>query len=582
MPPKLALAVVLGVSLLFATLAAAQDQAGDSKSPMGIRMVPVPADVFSTVDITDREGARKPKAGVHPLDGRTNCFDVREFLAQYGISFPSGSVADYDGGVLLVRNTAVNLALVDRVFGKGLGVAANYTEPSIQFSTYECALPASGKVLPWDDLTFADIAKLPPGAAKLVDTNLVITHSGQRCVSNHLIDPKDKKEERESNTQSGPPPQPTFQDGGTGSLLELEPVIASDGETIDTNTSHRVRLPQPGAGAKGCTELHFVTSFSTWDGYPVVLHTAPVANEPGKYFVVVALAKLIGANESKLPPPEAGVKPGTVADAKEGAVGLPAHMIMKRYRVPPGFLSNAGPGAPPGPMDVKTYLKDSGVKFPPGSDAAFDAGASTLIIINTEENLNLVDQIVDNLNSTVPELLSCELSAYECDFADIKDPAAVAKITFADLEKRPGDSVKAIDCVSIITKSGQRVATYDAAQPDASKGTDENLHEGEIGTMLEVEPVIGPDGQKVDANVEFTIQAPVGGEDGREIQKISRKLLPFTVQAGTPRVVMVEPVKDQGGKYLVFVMRFRVLTPGGWVQKVKAAGALAPLVPNSQ
>ncbi len=523
---------------------------------------------------------------MHPLDGGKNSFDVREFLAQYGISFPPGSVADYDGGVLLVRNTAVNLALVDRIFGKGPGLAPEL-EPSIQVSTYECALPASGKVLPWDDLTFADMAKLPPGSAKLVDTNLIMTRSGQRSVSNHFIDPKDKKKDA-GNKQPGPVPQPTFHDGGTGSLLEIEPVVGSDGDTVDINLGYQLRIAQ--AGGNGCVELNFVSSFTAWSEYPAVIHSSAVPNEPGKYFVVVALVKLAGLDEYKLPPPGAGVKPGTVADAKESGLGLPAHMIMKRYRVPPGFLSVNGAGGPvaPGmaraPVDPKKYLQDSGVKFPPGSDAAYDAATSTLIIINTGENLDLVDQIVDNIDSVLPVLVSCELSAYACDFTDAKDPAPMQGLTFAELEKRPRDSVRVIDCVSVITKSGQRVATYDAAQPDVSKGADfqngkGNLRDGEIGTLLEAEPVVGPDGQKIDASLAFTIQMPVGGVEGREIQKISTTLLPFTAQAGTPRVVMVTPVKNQNGKYMVFVARFRVLTPGGWVPKINNALAPVQLLP---
>ena len=39
------------------------------------------------------------------------------------------------------------------------------------------------------------------------------------------------------------------------------------------------------------------------------------------------------------------------------------------------------------------YLKNTGVQFPPGADATFDPGSNKLIVRNTEENLDLVDQV---------------------------------------------------------------------------------------------------------------------------------------------------------------------------------------------
>ena len=64
-------------------------------------------------------------------------------------------------------------------------------------------------------------------------------------------------------------------------------------------------------------------------------------------------------------------------------------LITKVYKVPPGFL---------GKSEALDYLKYSGVVFPPGASANFLSSSSKLVVRDTEENLDLVDQIVDNAN----------------------------------------------------------------------------------------------------------------------------------------------------------------------------------------
>ncbi|HWB61376.1 MAG TPA: Amuc_1098 family type IV pilus outer membrane protein, partial [Chthoniobacteraceae bacterium] len=123
-------------------------------------------------------------------------------------------------------------------------------------------------------------------------------------------------------------------------------------------------------------------------------------------------------------------------------------LITKEYKVPPGFLTTAsggaaaaGPvgGAPiaavPGgavgtpvtptgltpKVTAEDYLKNSGVTFPEGASASFLPSSSKLVVRNTPENLDLVDQIVDVLNNTQPTQVSVEAKFVEIQQTNYKE-----------------------------------------------------------------------------------------------------------------------------------------------------------------
>jgi general secretion pathway protein D len=93
-------------------------------------------------------------------------------------------------------------------------------------------------------------------------------------------------------------------------------------------------------------------------------------------------------------------------------------MNVRIFSVPPGFLSGApaaettastDPFAAPDPdaagklavtkVSAQNFLEASGVPFPAGASANFDRGSSRLIVTNTDENLEIVDSIVDQIAS---------------------------------------------------------------------------------------------------------------------------------------------------------------------------------------
>ena len=499
MPPR--------ITLVFLFLALGLPGIAQEKNDMHLdfNMMPVPAWAFFTIEPSSRDGEYKPKPGVRQMKGyRSGVFDVRGFLSKYGVSFPAGSVALYDKGGLVVFDTAPNLALINSIFGKTPPVTSPETV-SIEISTYECTLPPSKKLLPWEELMFADLAELPKGSVKLVDRNAIAIEHGKRGVSNNILNPISSTKAEGDNGVN--PAQ--FHAGETGSLLLLESVVEPDNQTVDINIDYRLRTKAAHAGNNGYAESKFTTSFTAWNDYPLVVNSVPVEGQPGKYFVVVARAQLMDLNVFKLPPPEPGVKPGDVA---------------------------ATPNAPGG--------------LPP-------------------DTLKIVDAMMDSLDDAAPCNVSAELSAYVCNFPDIADPHQLDKLTFVELEKKPRNSVKIIDCASFITKNGQRAVTSDLAGPDLTKKTTDQprpagrvFQAGETGTILEVEPVVGSDGKKIDTNATFNLRLETGAPGGKEIVDIN-KTVTFKSAIGDPHIVMVSPVENHKGKYLVVVMRMGLLSLDG-------------------
>ena len=99
-------------------------------------------------------------------------------------------------------------------------------------------------------------------------------------------------------------------------------------------------------------------------------------------------------------------------------------MFTRTYRVPPDFLGQGGGGgaAAPAPAadpfapaaaaggnglqpraQAKDVLTGAGITFPEGSSASFTAATSTLVVRNTQPNLDLIETYVDELNKQGPK-----------------------------------------------------------------------------------------------------------------------------------------------------------------------------------
>jgi general secretion pathway protein D len=133
-------------------------------------------------------------------------------------------------------------------------------------------------------------------------------------------------------------------------------------------------------------------------------------------------------------------------------------LITKDYRVPPDFISTTltgssllqrgaytkAPGTAPSPGAIPTgtgkdtqestggqqlvnregareFLEGQGVQFPPGASANFLPQSSRLIVRNTQDNLDLVDAIVEQMNLAIPKQVEIESKFIEITQNNLKE-----------------------------------------------------------------------------------------------------------------------------------------------------------------
>ncbi len=74
-----------------------------------------------------------------------------------------------------------------------------------------------------------------------------------------------------------------------------------------------------------------------------------------------------------------------------------------------------------GRADAKTMLQSMGVSFPGGASATFWAHSGTLIVRNTQDNLDMVDALVDQANASAPKQVSIESKFVEINQNNAKE-----------------------------------------------------------------------------------------------------------------------------------------------------------------
>ncbi len=74
-----------------------------------------------------------------------------------------------------------------------------------------------------------------------------------------------------------------------------------------------------------------------------------------------------------------------------------------------------------GRADAITMLKSMGVSFPPGASATFWPHSGTMIVRNTQDNLDMVDALVDQANASQPKQVEIESKFVEINQNSLKE-----------------------------------------------------------------------------------------------------------------------------------------------------------------
>jgi len=276
-------------------------------------------------------------------------------------------------------------------------------------------------------------------------------------------------------------------------------------------------------------------------------------------------------------------KPPEAKDSQKLELGV--------WRVPPGFISSADPSDKNGnrkPLpgfrpidgsshvryDASEFLKSQGVTLPPGNEAIYDLDAGCLVVLTTQDNLELLETLFEACVDSYPTNLAVEISTLECVIPAESKAASSSWPTYTDLKRLPDKNVKLLGRVAAVTKTGQRVSIQHVTNPAAVKPSGGEqakssaqscansliFQTGESGAKVEVEPVVGADGVTIDVNISYRFRSQ---RVGNAISEMSSSTS-FTTWDDYPIVLQVSPVPNQDGKFLVVVGTVRLVNPGGW------------------
>ncbi len=288
---------------------------------------------------------------------------------------------------------------------------------------------------------------------------------------------------------------------------------------------------------------------------PDVLHAAFLATD-----VVAVLplpnerleALLREHGEAVSPTPEGAPEFEQVADE------IPEGMIVRRFRIPPSFLAGGAasggssvddPFASVAPSEprftiqatAQDILRSMGIPFPEGSSANYLAASSDLIVRNTPENIALVEAYVLSLMDSSPVLVAISVHLVQAPGGVLRRSAQESR-ALADHQRiwealSGEEGVRILGSYWLESRSGQRAkivagrnhayhteATLtggasaasapkgDGAKPEATASASARIDGGgssmiavqdvgHVGTELEVDAVVGPDGVTIDLNV---------------------------------------------------------------------------------
>ena len=104
-------------------------------------------------------------------------------------------------------------------------------------------------------------------------------------------------------------------------------------------------------------------------------------------------------------------------------------LFSRTFRVPPNFLSSAGTpqqeeetnifdndsddrdgGLLPSQVSITDFLKQNGISFPEGASASYTASSNSLTVRNTQANIDLIDQLVEQTSNAEPVQVAVQVT----------------------------------------------------------------------------------------------------------------------------------------------------------------------------
>ncbi len=206
-------------------------------------------------------------------------------------------------------------------------------------------------------------------------------------------------------------------------------------------------------------------------------------------------------------------------------------LIKKTYIVPPtivGYSQSDTEADPfsalnPDPQELKPVqeiLSEAGIVFDQGASAVYNHNLSALTVINTRDQLDMVEAYTESIGAREEQHMQVRVEIYE-----LPATLAMQAIESAAPEGRHNaernaiykavgrGSVRLVNTITMMVRSGQRAKVEDVIEyyvklspnessgEEPSKGSEQTWEVRQVGTILEVDPLIGSDNTTIDLNL---------------------------------------------------------------------------------
>ncbi|HBJ84568.1 MAG TPA: hypothetical protein DDZ88_11995 [Verrucomicrobiales bacterium] len=400
-------------------------------------------------------------------------FVMNEHLKAAGITLPPGSLAVFDpkNKTLALRSTRLAhermtalAAQAERSMPRHVNLGVQIIEADT-LAVREAVKQITTKTDHAAAWTMLD-AMVTQGKAVYVGSLRLETKSGIRATVHRgegrlYISEVDVDEEKRSNT--------AMEERRAGTILELEPVIGADGETLELTVSLEHHHGPPlehwdkiNAAGERLVETpgidfhlaHVTTGITMLSGMTKLLGIwKPEGNkEPERAnhlqaaFLKAHIVTLLPALDARVeqllkqhgekveitpaaPPPE---PPGATKGIITRSFHITEDLLTMGGSAPASAADPfaAGGAAPAAPMANESrltiritaleILKSKGIPFPEGSSANYTPSTGELLVRNTEENMKLVEAFIASIKQYAPRNIIMTLHVIEADAAAIR------------------------------------------------------------------------------------------------------------------------------------------------------------------
>lgn len=284
--------------------------------------------------------------------------------------------------------------------------------------------------------------------------------------------------------------------------------------------------------------------------------------------VVLEYTSKLAGGAYKITPHAVVITPKSAADGDQ--------LFTRTFKVPPDFLNRLGAGGPDDDpfadqnpvrrIGIKEMLKDKGIDFPEGASVLYNPKLSSLVVRNTQANMDLLETLIAVTDQNRPSVLRLRVEFYEMqketalEIIKAADSQPAADAATALLKKLVGaGEVKLLSSPSLITRSGQRAKIESGEKLEyvsgyvGKDGKDvPKMKSVLIGTSVECDPVVGADGNTLDIAIavsmargepKVTKRKIVGPASGleREVESVAinegKLTLAFTTLSGQTQLI---------------------------------------------